>query len=117
MNTVCSARGEASSRSGRATAAASRTTASSWASSSRLQRNRCHGWAALTGRSTRRQSRTDDTVIGVRRGRRMCESTTGIASSSRARPAGLANLIERLPTAATSAAGRRRPESTAITRS
>jgi hypothetical protein len=54
MNTVCSLRGASVTRTGRATASARSTTASSWRKRRTLGRSRCHGVAADTGWATER---------------------------------------------------------------
>ncbi len=92
MNTVCSASRAAVGRTGWATAPASRATARSWRASSVLGRSFCQGAATDTGRATACHRKVELTSTGGRRGRRMCRSTMGTASSPSHSPAGLANL-------------------------
>ena len=90
-NTVCSASGVASTRTGSAMATVSRPTASSCSSRSQDGRSMRNGRADVTGRSTARHNSVELTTRGGRLGLSTWSSTTGPASSAHHSPAGLAN--------------------------
>jgi hypothetical protein len=93
MNTVCRASGAAVRPTGRATANASSSTASSCRSSRTDGRNRCHGEAAETGSDNGFHRYVDPTTTSGRRGLRMCRRMIGTARASSNNPAGAVKLI------------------------